>query len=1131
LKLRSAFEKVIVCATANIPLLLFMYNYLDIPTKYLSIILFITTVSLMLLTYIFHQKTRIVLKLSLPSKALLPAIYTSCLIIVSLLPGLSESVFVRLPSVEMFSWIRVLAGLLLGVFLPGFTILSLFERKLVLSLLLPTSFLLSIFINALTALVTLMFAQPFLPWILAANTLIIVLSIVKVVRNRIRHLIEYKSIILDNEHILMFLLFLFQLSLLVSIFILSGLTVPSGDIWDQASMATRIEKGELTRFGVLTYPPFFPLHLFSVSQLSGLPPINISNVLGLFNTLIILAFYDLAFTLTNNKSAGFLSTFIFTTFGSFTFLVQAILGKMSADVHSLSHYFIVVSDKTMNINSQYTITNIYSYTPVTLYLLSVLVLTSFIVRKDKARILYIVEAILILNLFLLHIAETVYVLIFLFSALILGLSDIRDSLSLTLGVWTGVIIISSLPFVEADILIYIGILYATTLIFTALYGKFFGKISTLFKKLMNVVLSNFVGAILAFAILSSYGILLSIWKVLYIDKDWSTSLLYYLGALPTYFMPIAFGLPLLISILYLSKCLFSKKSLSQDNGKILAFLGIAFVIAYLFGKAITFLNLSGHMVYRELRVLSVFGGILFSIVSGLALYGICEHFKHLKVDQKNIVAVGLGLLILLNSGSTFLSATFWSNRGTGAYPISPSELQALEFLKQKVDPSNVVLTYSSACTNKVGLTGATTIIRYSVPFSSLSSSIPKFYLQVVDYIYLTKQDYDVIQKSDTYMKSVLSTLPIIFNNTEVLIFEVPQNVKRYNGDPSVPIVINTDLKEASQKIALLDYLGLSYSIYDEWDFRYFTNSKIVILIDDVKNVSEAEKYVDWVRKGGQLVVLGNDGYFSACALEGQKVAPFVFEKEIGGGKVLYVDFASLLKSRPAQYSNPEAFLKSLDQSLLNYVKASAEVRRVPIEIYGEQSLNGDISISSTDIAFYGSNITSRFKLANGGEFPINTDHLISYSPHNLMLSLNTSATIRPLHDEYVEVLIPKGTTLRLSSCHKDGEILTYLSDGSKLYNMSEVMLYSASDISVIVRAPNITVSGIVTFQGAFFDVPYNQIIGSGQGNITLKGKIAYNVLISDKNANRCYGDQFNLVGSYRYNYPTLLEIELPVNIF
>jgi len=1362
-----AFEKIIVCATANIPLLLFMYKYVDIPTKHLSIILFVTTVSLMLLTYIFHQKIRIILKMSLPSKALLLAIYASCLVIVSLLPSMSESVFVDLHSIGIFSWVRVLSGLFLGVFLPGFTVISLFEHKLPSSLLLPTSFLLSTFINALIALVTLMFAQPFLPWILIANTLIIIMNIIKMMHNRNHHLIEYKNIILENENILMFLLFLFQLSLLVSIFLLSSLTVPNGDMWDHAFMTTRIEKGELTRFGVLTYPPFFPLHLFSVSQLSGLPPINISDVLGLFNIFIILAFYDLTYMLTNNRSVAFLSTFIFTTFGSFTFLVQAILGKMPANVQSLSQYFLQASGKTMTINSIYTITNIYSYAPVTLHFLSVLVLTSFIIKKDKVRFSYIVEAILILNLFLLHIAEAVYVLIFLFSALILGLSDIRDSLSLTLGVWLGAIIISYLPFVGAVFSIYIGILYIVALVFAVLYGKYFGKISNLFKKLMSTILSNIVRAILAFVMLFSYGVLLLIWKVLYIDRDYYISgLLSYLGAAPTYFIPIAFGLPLLISVLYFSKILLSKNSLSQDKEKILAFLGMAFAIAYLFGKAITYLNLSGYMIYRELRILFTFGGILFPTVSGLALYEVFERFKYLKVNQKIIIAVGLGFLILLNSGSTFLSATFWSNSGMEAYPINPSELQALEYLKRKANLSNVVLTFRSPRFTKVGLTGAVTINRYYVPFSSLSSSIPKFYLQFVDYIYLTKQDYDVIQKSNAYMKSVLSTLPLIFNNSEVLIFEVPQNVKRCNGETSVPIVINTDLKEASPKIALLDSLGLSYSIYDEWDLRYFMNDRIVILIDDAKNSSEAEKYIDWVKEGGQLIILGTtEGYFSqsmrirakekvifqeswasqerfkewnfdlrgglkmddisisdvyqyrgsnsllvdaikggilglayprrwpksfpfaigtwfmllenkttiknslilmnglasgvglvdsdysldyyydggkiiydiaeiypqrwqkielyfpdpnTCyvylndtlvfvgprstrydppevtyggeyyqsiyiffvgsyralwnglyyavpdtvsvdgvdgfhlgskfdirpkesfdgvvhvsswyTLDGKKVAPFVFEKEIGRGKILYVNFAPLLKSKPGEYSDPRAILKSLDESLLNYMKQGAEVKLAPIEIYGEQSLEGNITISSMDVAVYGSNITTRFKLANGKEFHINTDHLIFYSPHNLVLSLNTSAILRPLHDEYVEFLIPKGTTLRLTSYCKEGKIVTYLSDVSELYNVSEALVYSASDISLIVRTPNITLSGIVTFQGAFFDIPYNQIIGSGVGSVILRGKIAYNVLISDKNANRCYGDRFNLLGSYKYDYPTLIEIELPVNI-
>jgi len=1181
---KSVFEKTIVCVAANIPLFLFMYNYLNIPTKYLSITLFITLVSFTLVTYVFHQRIHITFKLSLPSKILLPVIYIACLIIVSLLPSISKGIFIQLSSVKMFSWIRVLAGLLLGIFLPGFTILSLFNHKLTPSLLLLSSFLLSIFINALTAFITLVFAQSFLPWIFIINALIIVLSLIKMLRNRGCHLTKHVSIVLDNEHILMFLLLLFQLSLLVSVFLLSRLTVPDGDMWDHASMATRIEKGALTRFGVLTYPPFFPLHLFSVSQLSGLPALSISKVLGLFNLFIILAFYDLALVLTNNRSTAFLSTFIFTTFGSFTFLVQAMLGKMSTDIQSLSQNFFQISWKTMLINSVYTISNIHAYAPAPLHLLSLLVLTSLVIRKDKAWISYMLEIILILNLFLLHIAETVYVLIFLFSALMVGLSDIKDSFFLTLGVWLGVAIISSLPFIKADIPIYIGILYVIVLIFTVLYGRFLRKIFILIlsRKIANIALNNFIKIILAFVILFSYGILLSIWKVLYIDKDWYiTSLLHNLGVAPTYFMPVAFGLPLLISVVYFSKCLLLRNSLPQKNGKILAFLGMAFVLAYFFGKSITFLNLFGDIVYRELRILSVFGGIIFSIVSGLALHEVCEYFKSLNINWKSVMAVSLGLLILLNSGSTFLSATFWSNIGMEAYPMSSSELQALDFLKQKVNPSNVILTYRDARSTKVGLTGATTLIRYRVPFTSLSPSIPKAYLQIVDYIYLTKQDYNMIQKSDTYMKSILNILPIIFNNSEVLIFEAPQSIKNYNEGPFVPIVINTNLRDSLQKIALLDFLGLSHSIYDEWDFGYFMNNRTIILVDDVKNVSNAKKYIEWIGKGGQLIILAtNEGYFSQLmkihvkkevnvtfvsgidgsdlgsklsiipkesldktvrvkswyTLDNQRVAPFVFEKEIGEGKILYVDFAPLLKSKPAQYSDPKTFLKSLDQLLLNYIeennaKEGIKIRRVPpIEIHGEQNLNGNISIYSTSMAFYGSNITSKIKLTNGKEFLIDTNRLVFYSAHNITLSLNASTILRPLHDKYIEVFIPKNTTLRLFPYNKNKEMLIYLPDKNRSYNVSEVIIHSTSNISVIVRAPHITISGIVTFQGAFFDIPYDKIIKNGLGALTLRGNLSYNVLISDKSANRCYGDHFNLIGSYKYHYPTLLEIELPINL-
>jgi len=1378
MEFRNAFEQIIVCAAASIPSLWFMYNYLNIPTKFFSMFLFTATIFSIIITYVFNQRINVILSFNSPSpRLLLLLIYMSCLLITLRSPSLSESVFVSLSSIGVVNWLRVVAGILLGIFLPGFCLMSLFEHKLNFISLLPISVLLSIFINTTIAFIAVAFTQPALTWMLLANVLIVSLSLVDVLHDKVNRRSlrsQSVSITLDNENILILLLSVFQLSILVSVFLLSGLTVPNGDMWRHASMATRIEKGGLLRFGLLVYPPYFPVHLFSVSQLTGMPVLNVSNILGLTNILIILAFYTLALTLTKKKTVAFLSTFVFTVFGSFTFMVQALLGKIVTDPQKLAEYFLETAGKTMQINSVYPLANIYAYAPVTLHFLSVLVLTSLLLQKDKTHILYAVEALLIANLFLLHVAETVYVLIFLLAALMLGLSSVKDMISSTLGVGLAGILFLTLPFVKSSITLYVVIVFTASLIFTLLITKLkpFLKMQQLFKKPLNLMSKRSIKAFLAFAILSLYGILLLIWKTVYIDhgNTWY-GVLSYLGAAPTYFMPIVFGLPLVISVLYCAYYLLSKNSLKQKERKILTFLALTFIMAYLFGKAITLVNILGYMTYREVRVLSTFGGIAFSIVSGLALYGILKYFKYkyIKTYQKNILALGLGVLILLGSGSTLLSATLWSNRGMKAYPLSQKEAEALEFLKQTISPSDVVLAYSHESNTKAGLTGATTIIRHSEPFRSVSSGIPKVTLQVTDYIYLTKQDYNTIQKSNTYMRALMNILPVVFNNTEVMIFSVPLNVKRFIGNLSIPVVIGCDLKEALPKLAFLDTLGLSYRVYDEWDLGSLANNPEVILINDVENVSDAEKYVDWMQSGGHLVVLGgSEGYFSnlmqirprtkiifqeewlseesfktwifdlrgglkmsdvsistlyeyqkrnsllvnatkggtfgvaysrkwprdfpfaigtwfmlinngsairnsmilmnghacgvglwdedysldyyggkqiiydivdispqswqkielyfpdpetcyvylndtlvfvgprsikydspnvvyeseykftlncwfvgrfqavwnglyyaapdvtcvngiSCAGEhfslgfkfnittpkesfdknvhvvswymigDQKVAPFVFEKEIGKGKLTYVAFTPLLEVIPKLSGFSESLLKLIDVSLLSYMKQGGEIKFFPIDIYGKQTLNGSIEISSDTMYFSGSNATFSFEFSDGRKLFMNTSNIAFYLPYKFMLSLNSSVTVYPLHDEYVEILVLKGAEFTVVPCHQGNGVLSVLSgeDIIKLCNITKVITSCNSNLSIIMRSPSINLIGAATFEGGFFDDPYNQVLGSGTGVLTLHGKMVYNILISDYSSARCYGNQFTLIGTRIYDYPTIIQIELP----
>jgi hypothetical protein len=200
-----------------------------------------------------------------------------------------------------------------------------------------------------------------------------------------------------------------------------------------------------------------------------------------------------------------------------------------------------------------------------------------------------------------------------------------------------------------------------------------------------------------------------------------------------------------------------------------------------------------------------------------------------------------------------------------------------------------------------------------------------------------------------------------------------------------------------------------------------------------------------------------------------------------------------------------------------------------IEIYDAQSLNGTVDMNSDTMAFWGSNVTYSFELSNGTKFFANVDSLAFNSPYKSTLSLNGSVTIQPFHDEYVKILIPGGTTFTVTFYRQETGTLTCISDRGQMewYNVTKSTISSDSLVTAIVRSPNITVTGVARFQGAFFDVPYNEVIGSGLGALTLQGKMTYDLLISDETSARSCGDQFTFIGSYSYEYPTILQIELP----
>jgi hypothetical protein len=243
-------------------------------------------------------------------------------------------------------------------------------------------------------------------------------------------------------------------------------------------------------------------------------------------------------------------------------------------------------------------------------------LTALSIQKEKSTIVYPVETVLIANLFLQHVAETLYVLIFILAALVLNFSRTKDLLSLTIGMWIGEGILLTLPFTESSISLYLAIIYTIALGLVLLNSKvkLVERTRNLKWKTLTVLSKKTFKTILATAILSIYSLLLFVWYIIYIYENKNiASTISYLGEAPTYFLPIVFGITAIISVVYLVTNLMGKQLLDNDELKVIAFLIIASTFAFCLGKGITVMNIAGQEIYRELRIVQVFGGIYFQL--------------------------------------------------------------------------------------------------------------------------------------------------------------------------------------------------------------------------------------------------------------------------------------------------------------------------------------------------------------------------------------------------------------------------------------------------------------------------------------------------------------------------------------
>jgi hypothetical protein len=635
-----------------------------------------------------------------------------------------------------------------------------------------------------------------------------------------------------------------------------------------------------------------------------------------------------------------------------------------------------------------------------------------------------------------------------------------------------------------------------------------------------------------------------------------------------------------ISVLFIPICYGSKYFLNER--KIVSLLLVFCALGYLSGKILTYLNISGYDIYFERRIIFVCGNICFSIISAYALYHFISYCSN-KNSLKRFGAVFLGLLILIGSGSTFLYVNYWTNKGIGTYDLSSDEVEAMEFLKTITNSSSVVLAYDLESNIKLGLTGAITLGKYWLPFRSVSPSIPRSYLTMIDYIYLTTQDYIQLQESqNSYMKSLINSLPVLYHNPKVMILQVPQ-VFKFNNNLSVPVITYSDISRNLSPLLMLDYLDLSYKIYEGWDNEVLQQQKLAILLGDVEGKFESENYLNWIQNGGHLIVFGtNSGYFSNLmgiekslrnatansvswgndivitysnfdisttkSRDGEvqplcwytfnksKITPFIYSKKIGEGSLSYIVFELPIRGVSFFNSYKRSFLSLIEPSLQNFLNNN-KVKDIPywIVFVGNISLKGEIEVTSNVMLVQSSNegFDCLLKYTNGTTSFITVENMILNTPHKFINSINGSLFLNAYHDEYEEMSITNSsyTTILLQENDETYEEAHMYINGKdvKINELKEIIINLNRSMRFYVKSPEISIKGLANLQNCYIDYPFSEIIRKTHGGTAiLKGLAQLNVLISDKNGEITVCDYLSFKGDIDYTYPNILNIEFPI---
>lgn len=594
------------------------------------------------------------------------------------------------------------------------------------------------------------------------------------------------------------------------------------------------------------------LHESLFLSLSNPSLLSVQTALVTLNLMLPLAFFVMAKPYLERidarlPSLATLFWVLFTgSFGGFAWLQLAKLKFSTADQTQLQ-LLVTTADKTYN-GTIYGILGLW-YVPATVALVVLMATIFLMCKKEIPTSKYLaLFSIMMITLYLTHVTEAVVFAIFL---AVYGAISRNENLRIDDSIKS-----SMIGFLFVIIIYYIFSLFTARFVINlsvliSLIGPILALLlSLVFRRIIRPRLSSFRTRLgissrpflktLFLSLLFVYTVAFLSWPSL--SESFHTWQVDTIGFVPWFMYPLMLGLNGLLAILALYYL-----TLDMKFYRAFTFFIAFMIFAFIAGKVVSMANLYFFDAgYSEKRFVWFIKLSLATLAPIPVLFSIDRlKKKTIHVNIKTVASVAMiGTVVLCGVSTTFLNLEYWNIVATNpANQPSSNEMSAINAFKEILDndPKAWLATITSTSAGMATFAApADMLVLKQLLYTAYGPEMAFTQLHrhpayTHPYIYLHNRDMEHLNKfNDRFLAQYLTTLPLVFNNSEVKIYNVSKSsFPQSNSDNVLVIPLDKSIEGQNIYIAynLLSHGFYNYTVAYDLDDKAL-NARTVILSFD-----------------------------------------------------------------------------------------------------------------------------------------------------------------------------------------------------------------------------------------------------------------------------------------------------------